>query len=104
MLAKETETIPCGEMVVLYASEKELSTVCNDVEYSASVGKFEWICGKRFVISEDGLGFENVTDAAMADEEFSGEFTYCAEYELPKEPCKSDRYKLVLSNTAVSAL
>lgn len=95
--------IPCGEIAVFYASDKELDCVCNDVEYSASVGNFEWIGGKRFVILEGGLSLEDVTNPEIADGEFSGEFTYRAEYELPKEPNKGDRYKIGLLETAVSA-
>ena len=46
---------------------------------------------------------EELSESVEVSNEFSGEITYQAEYELTEIPKLSDRYKNVLENTATSA-
>ena len=92
-----------GDIAIIYETDCELDTVSDEVEYSVDLKEFTTVKMKKFTITLEGICMEEFSEPVEVTDEFSGEITYQTEYELPEEPKQSDRYKLLLENTVLSA-
>lgn len=95
--------ILCGDIAIIYETDCKLDTVSDEIEYSIDLKNFKAVKMKRFVVDLEGISMQEVSEPVEVNNEFSGEITYCTEYILPNEPNPTDRYKIVLEDTAVSA-
>ena len=96
--------LPCGDMAVFYASQKLLRTVADEIEYSVTLSDFKAVDVKRFVVTKQGIAMVPSDLEAAQSNAFSGEVTYRAEYRLPGDPARGERYRILLKNTSVSAV
>lgn len=95
--------IVCGDIAVIYETDRELETVSNETEYCIDLQEFEVVKVKKFTITLDGISMEEFSENIEITDEFSGEITYRTQYELSENPKPSERYKIVLENTSASA-
>lgn len=95
--------IVCGDIAILYVTERELPAVNNEVEYRVSLKDFLPTRCRRFTVALEGISMKDSPVDTEISDAFSGEITYRVIYELPKQPNPSDRYLFVLEDTAVSA-
>ena len=96
-------SLSSGDMAVFYETSEKLETVSEKIVDCTAVEGFKAVCSKQFVITEDGISMEEIPTKDAVDKDFSGEITYTASYELPNSPNPSDRYKIVLTDTSLSA-
>ena len=99
----EAVDIPCGEILVLLATDERLDSVSDAVEYSVNACEFSPIAHKRFVIEYDGIKNEWGDGSIIPGESFSGEITYKGRYTLPEEPKSDERYRVRLDGFSASA-
>jgi len=95
-------SLVCGEMAVFLATDEQLPCGKDGVAYAVEVCDFKPISAKQFVIDNEGVCMRAVSPDKVA-EPFSGEITFAASYALPAAPKAGEKYRLVLSNTAVTA-
>lgn len=95
--------IESGDIAVLYHTEQEPDAVSDEIEYRMELHGFEIAEVRQCRISEDGISMEHVPEDTEITGSFSGEITYRTRYELPDTPMKGERYKIVLTDTALSA-
>lgn len=95
--------LSCGDMAVFLISETPYASYSNEAEYRIETTKPQFISAVRSVLTTEGItqcaAGEN--DAEKAD--FSGELTYRIRYHLPAAPQCGERYRLTLTDTAVTA-
>ena len=93
----------CGDIAILYATGYELDTKSEEIEYEIECKDFTIARIKQFEVTLDGISMNEVPKDTEITNKFSGEVTYRLEYELPNTPKASERYKIVLLDTALSA-
>jgi hypothetical protein len=98
-----TATILTGEIAVFLVTNEEYPTVSDKREHVCEMKDFEPISYKKFIIGYDNLYNEYGAGAPEIDEHFSGEITYKASYELPKNPCADDKYVIRLEGFSLTA-
>lgn len=103
ILTSKKITIPSGDIAVIYTSQNNLDTVSDEAEYAIDLKDFEITKKEKFTITPSGISMDSVPINTEITNDFSGEITYRAHYELPEEPKSNERYKIVLEDTAVSA-
>ena len=95
--------VVCGDIAVIYQTDAELDTVSEQTEYRIVLNEFRAVQASRFTVTLDGIGMQDFPACAAVSSEFSGEITYRTEYKLPSAPLPTDRFRISLYDTAVSA-
>lgn len=95
--------IESGDICVIYSTSDIPEFLSDEEEYSVSPGNFEIVKIKKFDISKNGIKMTEVPCDTEITNEFSGEITYKATYELPETPSTGERYRIRLTDTSSSA-
>ncbi len=95
--------IESGDIKVIYSTDHEPESVSGEKEYAVSLSDFELTKVRQLDISKNSIIMKEVSTDTEITNEFSGEMTYRAAYELPKSPKGGERYKIILKNTSSSA-
>lgn len=95
--------LPCGDIAVYFVTDEELPAVSKNVEYTVETGELVPFAHKRFIIDYYKLKNEFGDGSIVPNENFSGEISYKASYNLKSEPKADERYKLTLEGFATTA-
>lgn len=95
--------LTCGEIAVFFDSDEDISCDKQDVEYSVEITDFKPVKAQKFEIDYYGISMKPISVADVEKTVFSGDVTFIANYELPKEVENTDKFHLKLLDTSLTA-
>ena len=96
-------SLPCGEIAVYLATDKEYACDKTEVQETYEISGFVEIGYDRFMLDYHGIKKESFEGAAPIGDAFSGTVYYKASYKLDSEPKAGDKYRVRLLDTETSA-
>ena len=96
-------TLNCGDIAVYLITDAEYECAPQSAEYEIEISGFEPIAHRRFIVEYEGVKNEYGDGKIDVDEDFSGEITYKAHYELPNEPKVGETYRIKLVGCSSTA-
>jgi len=95
--------LSCGEIAVFFATGENIPCDKNDIEYKVEITDFKPVRARKFEIDYYGISMKPKAIEEITKTAFSGEITFSAEYELPQEVKKEDKFYLKLFDTSLTA-
>ena len=97
-------TLECGDIAVYLSTSESYEVSPHKVDYTVEAGELSCVSYKRFLINYDKIYNEYGEGAPEAGEDFSGEITFKAGYELPTAPVAGESYRITLDGFGVTAV
>ena len=97
-------TLECGDIAVYLSTSESYEVSPDKVDFSVEAGELSSVSYKRFLINYDKIYNEYGEGAPEVGEDFSGEITFKAGYELPSAPVAGESYRITLDGFGVTAV